>query len=194
MSRNLAILDESLTQFQAKIQAQEQTPYDKIVVGAAVLKHTQTPTNPSILLIKRAANEIYYPDHLELPSGKVSPSDNTILDALARELFEETGLSIESKEDVIAQPNSFEYVTEKTVKEPDGRKKTIRKTAVQINFVVKPCSCGGIKLNLKEHSEYMWATSGKVDGPVMTDLMKAQVQEILGWSTGEGTNRLLQDA
>jgi 8-oxo-dGTP pyrophosphatase MutT (NUDIX family) len=64
--------------------------YDKIVIGAIVFKGRH------ILLLKRAAHEIYYPNVFELPSGNVDETDPTLGHALAREVKEETGLTIAS--------------------------------------------------------------------------------------------------
>ncbi|KAK8213612.1 hypothetical protein M8818_002916 [Zalaria obscura] len=57
-----------------------------LVVSAAVFHKDR------LLIIQRAENERSWPSCWEMPGGSAEPSDKTVRDALARELFEETGL------------------------------------------------------------------------------------------------------
>ncbi|KAF4625449.1 hypothetical protein G7Y89_g12718 [Cudoniella acicularis] len=63
-------------------------PHDKIVTGGIII------LGPKILLVKRAATEIYYPNMFEFPSGNVDETDASILHSLIREVMEEIGLII----------------------------------------------------------------------------------------------------
>lgn len=68
-----------------KIQYQQDQPYDKVIIGVAIFH----PTNGKICLLKRTADEIYYPNVFELPSGNVDSSDLPLMHALVREVKEE---------------------------------------------------------------------------------------------------------
>ncbi|KAL5331624.1 hypothetical protein ACEPPN_001159 [Leptodophora sp. 'Broadleaf-Isolate-01'] len=78
-SVNPQILNFSREEFrQHQLSATKQS-YDKIVVGAAVLRDASAFHKiPSILLLKRAAHEVYFPSVFKLPGGKVDPDDPTI--------------------------------------------------------------------------------------------------------------------
>ena len=52
------------------------------------------PITHKILLLKRSPAEKFFAYHWEIPGGKVDDTDKTIWDALKRELYVETGLSI----------------------------------------------------------------------------------------------------
>lgn len=76
--------------------------YECLVVGAFVFAygskmHAAAATNdynqPHLLLIKRADGDAY-PRCWEIPGGSVEQEDSTILDAVAREVREETGLQL----------------------------------------------------------------------------------------------------
>ncbi|KAK6528890.1 hypothetical protein TWF694_004121 [Orbilia ellipsospora] len=68
-------------------------PRDRIGVGAFVFKGDNA-ANRQLLLIRRSANEAAFPKMYEVPGGgaEAPPIDATLLDSVARELFEETGL------------------------------------------------------------------------------------------------------
>lgn len=105
-------------------------PYDKIVVGAVIFHPTSSPP-AKILLLKRAANEKFYPNVFEIPEGHVEDTDANILQALMREVREETALSFDS---VKASTEPFAYSTEKTVKRGE-EKGVVQKSSLQLNFV-----------------------------------------------------------
>ena len=73
-------------------------PHDKVLTGAAIFKTCDSsPAQRKLLLVKRAPEETYYPNMLELPSGKMDDNDVSLLAGLAREVFEETGLQIDDE-------------------------------------------------------------------------------------------------
>lgn len=86
-------------------------PADKIVVGAAVVR-TSRSGHREILLLKRAAHEVYFPGVFEIHGGNVDESDTSVRDALVREVAEETGLTVSG---ILNALELFTYITEKQV-------------------------------------------------------------------------------
>jgi len=109
----------------------------RIVVAGVIVK------NQKVLLLQRNESEDVLPGIWELPSGKREPGETSI-EALLREIKEETGLSV-----IVGRPISvFEYVV-KTSGE-------IRDTT-QINFLVYPAGPQEkVKINKKEHQAARW--------------------------------------
>ena len=182
---NTQILSSSADDFRKLQPAASGHPYDKVVVGAATLRHTSDLTLSNtlkILLLKRAPHEPYFPNVFELPSGKVDPSDPTIEYALAREVQEETGLDITK---VLAELKPMIYTTEKSVIDDTGRESLVSKSAIQLNYVVS-VSGGEVKLSADEHSESKWATEEDLGDLDITSEMRAVIQEAFEWATGQG--------
>jgi 8-oxo-dGTP pyrophosphatase MutT (NUDIX family) len=136
--------------------------YDKIIIGAIIFQGNR------ILLLKRAAHEIYYPNVFELPSGNVDDTDPTLGHALAREVKEETGLTITSVLSELLPP--FEYKTSKAV---GGVQ--VSKSCMQVNFVAE-VEGDEIVVNPEEHSVGTWAEVDELEGLEMTDCMKGLVR------------------
>jgi 8-oxo-dGTP diphosphatase len=90
----------------------------------------------------------------ELPSGKVEEGE-TLLDALHREVNEETGLKIEK---IKEYAGSFDYVS-----------KSGKKTR-QFNFIVTikfP-----VNIVLQEHDNFVWASNKQLTKYAVTDSVK----------------------
>jgi 8-oxo-dGTP pyrophosphatase MutT (NUDIX family) len=136
--------------------------YDKIVIGAIVFKGSR------ILLLKHAAHGIYYPSVFELPSGNVDETDPTLGHALAREVKEETGLTIASVLSELLPP--FEYETSKLV---GGVR--VSKSCVQINFVVE-VEGDEIVVDPEEHSVGIWAGADEFEGLELIEGMRVLVK------------------
>lgn len=102
-------------------------------VGAAV-----AVVNDGILLIRRLDSEPLLPSYWELPGGGREPTDDTLLDVLARELFEETGRPLVGIRKYLGY---FDYSTSKHLK--------VR----QWNFLVE-VSPGPIMLSPSEHDRF----------------------------------------
>ena len=108
----------------------------------------------------------------ELPGGGAESSDGTILDTVARETREETGLVVSS---AVAEFEGFEYATRK-----GGR-------AIQFNFLVEveSNSTSGeavvdVVLNPEEHQRYAWIDKEDDLGSFeMTEDMRNVVQRAL---------------
>lgn len=103
---------------------------DRFVVGAVIEK------DGKVLLLKRPMDD-FMPGILEFPSGKVE-MEETLLEALNREVEEETGLKIK---EVTKYLNNFDYTS-----------KSGKKTR-QFNFSIK-VEDGDISLT--EHDSYEW--------------------------------------
>lgn len=117
---------------------------NRYVVGAIVLRDSK------ILLLERPKDD-FMGGIYELPSGKVEKGE-TLNVALAREVEEETGLTIES---IIRYVGHFDY-------ESKSGKKTR-----QFNFLVtvEP----PLRIKLEEHSGYAWADANQLDKYPITE-------------------------
>ena len=104
----------------------------KIVVGAVIHR------DDAVLLLKRQADD-FMGDLVELPSGTVDAGED-IIDALKREVREETGLEIN---DIDSFVGTFDYTS-------SSGKKTR-----QLNFLIYT-DIREIKLNPAEHAESYW--------------------------------------
>ncbi len=104
----------------------------KIVVGAVIRR------DDAVLLLKRQADDSMG-GLVELPSGVVDAGED-IIDALKREVREETGLEINDIDSFIG---TFDYTS--------GSGKKIR----QLNFLVRAGN-RKVKLNPDEHVESYW--------------------------------------
>lgn len=121
----------------------------KNVVGGILLNQ-----NNEILIMTRKSDD-FMGGIDELPSGNME-SGETIYEALAREVKEETNLDIEH---VNSYVNSFDYIS------GSGKK------ARQYNFVVSVQSTENIKLT--EHDSYKWLSIEEArSNPRITDEVK----------------------
>jgi len=150
--------------------------FDKLVVGAAMFRRSNTADEFELLVIRRAATEDYYPNCFEIPSGKVDDGE-TIGEALAREQREETGLTLNG---VLAQLPEIIYETEKTIMK-GGKEVHIVKKACQLNFAIE-ASSEPIKLNEVEHSEWKWVAVDDLETLQMTELMCGCTENALKWA------------
>lgn len=103
----------------------------KLVVGAVIRK------DGKFLLLERIPSD-FMGGLVELPSGTVDAGEE-LLTALAREIQEETGLTITT---VLAYLGSFDYTS--------GSGKKTR----QFNFLVETASGDEVKLEPSEHQTY----------------------------------------
>ncbi|KAM0259244.1 hypothetical protein ACHAQJ_003449 [Trichoderma viride] len=182
-SINLQLLNSSADEFRKSQPSASGQPYDKIVVGAAILQHASdlASKTPQILLLKRASHEPYFPNVFELPSGKVDPDDPTLKHALFREINEETGLDVA---EILAELKPMIYTTEKVVISATGEKDIISKNAIQLNYVVLT-SPGDVRLNANEHSKSCWASEGELDMLDITDAMRVVIREAIQWALSQ---------
>ncbi|KAL8767667.1 MAG: hypothetical protein Q9209_005926 [Squamulea sp. 1 TL-2023] len=155
-------------------------PYDKIVIGALIVKHGPEG-RPKILLLKRAAHEEYYPNVFEIPGGKFEESDPTILSAVKREVLEETGVEVD---EVIGYVGSFEYSMEKKITNEAGGQESILSTSLQFNFICHVTKFD-VVVNPEEHSEGRFVSRSEVADLNVTDQMRAVVDQGFAWITGD---------
>ena len=95
-------------------------------------------------------------------------TDPQLSHALAREVKEETGLTITRIVEELLPP--FEYETSKVVDAVE-----VRKRCIQVNFLVE-VENGEVKVNPEEHSTAVWADGKDMEGLEMTDGMRVLVR------------------
>lgn len=130
------MIDEETTRKQAAADG-----VTHIATGIAVIDEGK------LLVVRRIANDDFLGGEWEIPGGGVDTGE-TIEQGAIRELFEETGLVVES---VIDSFEGFDYTT--------PNKPKVR----QVNYkvTVKP---GDIQLEPTEHDEYRWIVADEIPG------------------------------
>ncbi|KAJ2841625.1 hypothetical protein J3B02_005831 [Coemansia erecta] len=147
----------------------------RVVIGAAIagsdLKH------PSVLIVQRSAEERSYPNEWEIPGGHVD-SGETIIEAVQREVFEETALVVT---EVVSEFEGFCYWSTKYEEDESNHNldKLLSVCTAQINFCVRVNNVSDIKLNPIEHQKHAWCTSENIDQFKMTTEMKKVVSDAL---------------
>lgn len=170
-----ALLSLTKSQYRLKHPSPTGLPFDKAVVGAVTFLPTASP-HAKILLLKRAANEAFCPNVFEIPGGHVEDTDPDILRAVAREVHEETALSIDS---VKASIESFAYSTEKTIMRGE-EEIVVQMSSLQLNFVCEITE-DTFRVNPEEHSEGMWVAEDEFERLKMTQEMRLVVKEAFRW-------------
>ncbi|KAI4118188.1 MAG: hypothetical protein LQ345_001708 [Seirophora villosa] len=153
--------------------------YDKIVVGAIIIL-TDEENEERILVLKRAAHEEILPNIWEIPGGKAEDTDATILDALKREVHEETSLTVTK---VYGAVTSFGYRMKKVIppNEDGGEEETVWSSSLQLNFACEVAEPLDLAINPEEHSESGFVHCREVFNREleMTEQMRAVVLEAL---------------
>lgn len=146
-----------------------------LVVSAVVLD--QDNQTQRVLLIQRAATD-GFPLQWECPGGGVDPTDATLLHAVRRELFEETGL-------VLTQVlGLLDGSTEWDTRAGRWRKLTflVRVSGREVEGDHRPPD---VVLEPNEHQEFVWATEQEVnvrkcgDGRLLKFAYEEQIKTIL---------------
>ena len=123
------------------------------VVGVIIVK------NGSVLIVKRVPND-FLGGYYELPGGGVE-NNETLEDAVVRETFEETGLTVSS---INAVYDGFDYThDDKKVK--------------QINFLIDVTD-HNVKLNPDEHDSFTWVSLEELNKYPMTKKIEKTITEI----------------
>lgn len=151
------------------LEARPEASYEYIATSALVL-NASTASEPHILLLQRAASDTN-PNKWEPPGGAVDDEDESILHAVSRELWEETGLQTARIEGPIGKPHFFTR--------SNGGK------VCRINLAVHAATGTGgalaVRLDPKEHQRYIWATESEVRagiaGSVKLDFVREEVKQ-----------------
>jgi 8-oxo-dGTP pyrophosphatase MutT (NUDIX family) len=128
-----------------------------VAIGALVFDDSNS-SSPRILLLQRCASDSM-PGCWEVPGGGVDDGDESILIAVARELWEEAGLTAASIGPLIGSPHFFRTRSGKAI--------------CKFNFLVETKSAGGaidVKLNPEEHQRFVWASEEEVKARKVGDL------------------------
>ncbi|KIO32852.1 hypothetical protein M407DRAFT_96428 [Tulasnella calospora MUT 4182] len=138
----------------------------RLVVGVAVFN-----TSSRLLLLQRSASEDAYPLMFEIPGGHVEDDDESITQAIGRELKEETGLTLKR---IAEEFEGFEYETSKGV-------------TAQLNFVAELEEDDlNVTINPEEHRAIAWVSEAEIDGYPMTDAMRVVVASAFRCQAREG--------
>ncbi len=130
---------------------------ERFVVGAIIIK------NKSILFVRRAQDD-FMGGIYELPSGKVD-SGESLIDALKREILEETNLVIK---DIIGFCDTFDYKSKSGIQ------------TRQFNFVVSVENHNTLKLDPKECDLSEWIHFGDIESSEILDgIMKSIAQKAI---------------
>lgn len=121
--------------------------YGGLVAGAIVFD-----TQGRVLILRRAAHD-YLPGLWEPPGGSVDPTDQSLLHACVRELWEEAGLRTRRIMCVVGQGNEWNA----------GSKLFHRYT------LLIEAHKGEVRTDPEEHSEWKWATREEIIAERMED-------------------------
>jgi 8-oxo-dGTP pyrophosphatase MutT (NUDIX family) len=122
------------------------------IATSTLVVDTRCASDPRILLLQRAASD-EDPNKWEPPGGACDDEDASILQAAARELWEEAGIFAARISGTVGDPYFFTL--------DDGKK------VCQFNFAVhletnKATSSFAVELDPKEHQNFVWATESQV--------------------------------
>lgn len=135
---------------QAYLDAHSDSGFHYIATGAIVFDNTDSAI-PSVLLIQRAASDSM-PNLWEIPGGGCDFEDESILYAVARELWEEAGLKATHIGAPVGDPHLFVSRSGKQI--------------CKLNFVVQAeRNVEGrfeAKLSPEEHQQFLWASQKEV--------------------------------
>lgn len=138
--------------------------------GSSALPSSRNPSQGTgtagSSLLKRASHDTF-PNAWELPGGHLE-TDETIEDAVRREVKEETGLVVA---EIIGEVNPMTW-------------KSKTKSNVQLNYVVTVKPGGTVKLDLEEHSDWRWASREELESLYTTPEMEKVVQDALDFTVG----------
>ncbi|KAK6086622.1 NTP pyrophosphohydrolase [Seiridium cupressi] len=161
-------LDMSKADYLSRMNSQ----FDKLTVGAAVIRFTSSNI-PQVLLLQRKLDESYYPGVYEIPGGKVDDTDATIADAIIREVKEESNLTITQ---IVTALPEITYTTEKKVTGKSGSEESVIKHAIQLSYVVQVEDATQLHWNPEEHCNGIWASPSDLKGIAITDKMRSLIE------------------
>jgi 8-oxo-dGTP pyrophosphatase MutT (NUDIX family) len=98
-----------------------------------------------LLVLQRAANDSM-PHLWEIPGGACDEEDETILHGVTREVWEESGLKVSAFRRRVGPDNGHVFFTRKGLK------------VCKYSFETEVESTEGVRLDPKEHQNYIWVT------------------------------------
>ncbi len=128
-----------------------------IVVLTAIILH---PDNTRFLLVKRLENEEIHGGKWLLPGGKLE-KDESLMEALKREILEETGIEIE---------NDKEYINDYIFPRPN------EELTLGITFLIKAIN-DDIKLNKEEYEDSVWITPEELEKYDYLEYIKPEIEK-----------------
>ena len=135
---------------QAYLSFHPDARYGYIATGALVFD-VLDPATPRILLLQRSASDSM-PNRWEIPGGACDDEDESILYAVARELWEEARLKARHISAPVGEPNLFTSRSGKQI--------------CKFNFIVEvEMNAKGQlrpRLDPKEHQQFVWASEPEV--------------------------------
>jgi 8-oxo-dGTP pyrophosphatase MutT (NUDIX family) len=135
-------------------------PYPALGVGA---KAIIVDRDGAVLVIRRRAESHFAPGTWDLPGGKMDDRER-LVDALAREVFEETGLRVRAEDAVPFHVSHF-------VKEPFW--------VTCVTFVCPDFEGAEVRLSA-EHTEYAWLRPGEYHDRPYADAIEEQLDAWAG--------------
>lgn len=124
--------------------------YSYLATGAIVFDTSQLAV-PRILLVQRAATDSM-PNLWEFPGGGCDDEDESILYAVARELWEEAGLKAKNILHTVGDPHIF----------PTRSGKKVCKFTFLVEVETNSDGRFDVTLDPKEHQQFVWATEEDV--------------------------------
>ncbi|RYP49540.1 hypothetical protein DL768_004742 [Monosporascus sp. mg162] len=140
---------------QSYLSAHPDTRCSYIATGALVFRATDPRAPRRILLLQRAAGDSM-PNRWEVPGGGCDDDDESILHAVARELWEEAGLRAARIGAPVGDPHFFTSRSGKKI--------------CKFNFVVEAEGRLEARLDPKEHQRFVWASEGEVRAGLAEDV------------------------
>ncbi|KAF2761481.1 NUDIX-domain-containing protein [Pseudovirgaria hyperparasitica] len=142
----------------AYLDAHSDVSYHYIATSALVID-TRYVSIPRVLLLQRAASDSK-PNLWEPPGGACDDEDASILNGAARELLEEAGLRATRITELVGDPHFFTTRSGKLVC------RFYFAALVDISDENTPV----VKLNPKEHQQFVWATLDEVKAKQVGDI------------------------
>lgn len=147
-SPTLAAFNVSMQTYLSSLALQQ---HQAIASGALIF------SPPSKLLIIQRAPTDSNPNKWEIPGGGVDLEDPTILHGIAREVLEETGLTVTYIKRLVGSAEGFAFVSSRGLK------------IIKFTFEVEVERVDEVKLDEKEHQRFLWASEEEVRGGKMED-------------------------
>ena len=145
------MIDEEETKLLEKARAEGVV---RFVVGAVLIR------NKTTLLLRRKPTD-FMGGIYELPSGQVEPNES-LGEALLRELKEETGLDLARTEQYVGSIDYFSKAGEPTR---------------QFNFIARVSEHSGVRLT--EHDDYVWVGKSQLEQLTMSEETRRTVRTCL---------------